>query len=93
MKKITITSYKSLSLILTILSTASQSLAAPSLIGGTIQFSKSSTLVPFSINYGGTQIATSIHETATPKITFEIPKASGQTHFEILITPAKIECK
>jgi hypothetical protein len=91
MKKIKTTSYKALSLIFIIFSTAAHSLAAPSLIGGTIQFSKSSTLVPLSINCGGTQITTSIHETSIPKITFEIPKASDQTHFEVLITSDKID--
>ena len=90
MKKIKITSYKALSLIFTIFSTGSNSLAAPSLIGGTIQFSKSSTLVPLSINCGGTQITTTIHETSIPKITFEIPKASDQSHFEVLVTSNKI---
>ena len=93
MKKIKNTSYKALSLIFIILSTGSPSFAAPSLIGCTIQFSKSSTLVPIAVNCGGTQITTSIHETSMPKITFEIPKASGQTHFELLITSAKIDCQ
>ncbi|HEX4068519.1 MAG TPA: hypothetical protein VHX42_00315 [Candidatus Babeliales bacterium] len=90
MKKITTTSYKALSLIFTTLSINSN-LAAPSLIGGTIQFSKNSTLVPLNMNYSGTQITTATHETSLPKITFEIPKATHQTHFEVLVTAAKIE--
>jgi hypothetical protein len=32
-----------------------------------------------------------VHETTLPKITFEIPKAIDQTHFEILVTSAKME--
>ena len=71
--------------------TSSPILAAPSLIGGTIQFSKQSTLVPLNMNCGGIQITTAVHETTLPKITFEIPKATNQTHFEVLITAAKIE--
>ena len=93
MKKIKTTSYKALSLIFTIFSTASHSVAAPSLIGCTIQFSKSSTLVPITVNCGGTQVTTSIHETSMPKITFEITKAMDQSHFEVLITSAKIDCQ
>ena len=93
MKKLQTTSYKSLSLIFVILSTASDAISAPSLIGGTIQFSKSSTLVHLGINCGGTQISTSSHESSMPKLTFEVPKASEQRHFEILVTLAKIECK
>jgi len=91
MNKIKITSCKALSLILTILSTTSSAFTAPSLIGCTIQFNKNSTLMPIHINCGGTQITTTIHETALPKITFEIPKATDQTHFEVLVTSAKIE--
>lgn len=93
MKKIKTTSYKALSLIFTVISVHSNLLAAPSLIGGTIQFSKNSTLVPLNMNCGGTQITTATHETSLPKITFEIPKATNQTHFEVLITAAKIECQ
>ena len=84
-------SYMVLSLILSILSTKSYSLATPSLIGSTIQFSRNSTLIPIHINCGGTQITTTAHETTLPKITFEIPKANDQTHFELLVTSAKIE--
>lgn len=91
MKKIKITSYKALSLIFTILSTGLTSLAAPSLTIGTIQFSKDSTLVPININCGGTQITTTVYESLMPKITFEIPKATDQWHFDVLITTAKIE--
>jgi hypothetical protein len=43
------------------------------------------------MNYSGTQITTATHETSLPKITFEIPKATHQTHFEVLVTAAKIE--
>src|SRR6266404_9373258 len=84
-------SYIVLSLILSILSTKSHALATPSLIGSTIQFSRNSTLIPIHINCGGTQITTTVHETTLPKITFEIPKANDQTHFELLVTSAKIE--
>jgi hypothetical protein len=90
MKKIKTTSYIALSLIFTILSTGSTILAAPSSIGCTIQYTKNSTLVPLTVMCGGTQPVTSSHETAAPKITFEIPKASDQWHFELLITAAKI---
>ena len=90
MKKFKTTSYKA-SLIVAILSIHSYLCAAPSLIGGTIQFSKNSTLVPLHMNYSGTQITTTTHETAFPKITFEIPKATHQTHFEVLVTAAKME--
>jgi len=93
MKKIKITSYKALSLIFTILSTGSHTLAAPSLIGGTIQFSRDSTAIELSVNYSGSQITATLHKTAAPKITFEIPKGSTQTHFEVLITLAKIDCQ
>src|SRR5260221_203769 len=93
MKKIRTTSYKALSLIFATLSTNSNLLAAPSLIGGTVQFSKSSMLVPLNMNCGGTQITTTVHETSIPKITFEIPKATHQTHFEVLVTASKIECQ
>jgi hypothetical protein len=91
MKKIKITPYKALSLIFIILSTGSHSLAAPSLIGCTVQFSKDSTAIELSVNYGGSQITTTLHKTTTPKITFEIPKSITQTHFEVLITLAKID--
>jgi hypothetical protein len=90
MKKIKTTSYTLLFLTFTVFLTNSN-LAAPSLIGGTIQFSKNSTLVPLNMNYSGTQITTATHETLLPKITFEIPKATHQTHFEVLVTAAKIE--
>lgn len=92
MKKIQTTSYKALSIIFTFLSVQSN-LAAPSLIGGTVQFSKNSTLVPLNMNYSGTQITTATHETSLPKITFEVPKATNQTHFEVLVTAARIECQ
>ena len=91
MKKIKTTSYKALSLIFAILSTASPILAAPSLLGFTAQFTRNSTLVPININYGGTQIITTVHETSTPKITFEIPKSNDQWHFDVLVTPTKID--
>jgi hypothetical protein len=90
MKRFQTPSYKALSIIFTLLSAHSNS-AAPSLIGGTVQFSKNSTLVPLNMNYSGTQITTATHETSLPKITFEVPKANNQTHFEVLVTAAKIE--
>jgi hypothetical protein len=93
MKKVKITSYKTLSFVFTVLSAHSNLFTAPSLIGGTIQFSKTSTFVPLNMNCGGTQITTTTHETSLPKITFEIPKATHQTHFEVLVTAAKIECQ
>jgi hypothetical protein len=91
MKKIKILSYKQLSLIFAILATGAHALAAPSLLGCTLQFSKSSTLIEVNINFCGTQIVTTSHETSTPKITFEIPKGNGQWHFDVLVTPAKID--
>jgi len=91
MKKIKTTSYKALSLIFAILSTASSALAAPSVLGGTLQFSKNSTLVDINIDFCGAQIATTSHDTAIPKITFEIPKSKDQWHFDVLITSTKID--
>jgi hypothetical protein len=91
MKKIKTTSYKALSLIFSILSTGSYSLAAPLLIGGTIQYSKDSTAVDLSVNYSGTQTTTTLHKSALAKITFEIPKAATQSHFEVLVTTSKID--
>lgn len=91
MKKIKITSYKTLSLILATLSTGCTILGAPSSIGCTIQYSKNSTLAPLNVIWGGTKPVISTHETATPKITFEIPKGSDQLHFDLLITAATIE--
>jgi hypothetical protein len=89
MNKIKITSYIA-SLIFFILSTESNPFAAPSLIGCTIQFSRDSTSVSIKVKYGGTEITTTVHETILPKITFEIPKATDQTHFEVVVTLAKI---
>ena len=91
MKKIKTPSYKALSLIFTILSTGSYSLTAPLLIGGAIQYSKDSTAVDLSINYSGTQVTGTLHKTSLPKITFEIPKAATQSHFEVLVTTSKID--
>jgi len=91
MKKIKTTSYKALSLIFAILSTASTSLAAPAVLGCTLQFTKNSTLVDINVNYCGTQIVTSSHDTALPKITFEIPKNKDLWHFDIIITAEKID--
>lgn len=91
MKKVKTTSYKALSLIFTILSTASYSAAAPLLMGGSIQYSKKSTAIDLDVNYSGAQITTTFHKTAIPKVTFEVPKAATQSHFEFLITPSKIE--
>lgn len=93
MKKIKTTSYNALSLIFTILSTSSNSLAVPSLIGGTIQYSKGSSVAPLNINCAGTPITACVHDTSMPKITYEIPKSATQTHFEVLITVAKIDCQ
>lgn len=91
MKKIKITSYKLLSLIFAIFSTGGNLLAAPALIGGTIQFSKDSTPIELSINYSGSQITATLHKSSLSKITFEIPKSNTQTHFEVIITLAKID--
>lgn len=91
MKKVKAISYKTLFSVFTVLSAHSHILAAPSLIGGTVQFSKNSTFVPLNMNCGGTQITTTTHETSLPKITFEIPKATHQTHFEVLVTASRIE--
>ena len=91
MKKIKMTSYTALSLIFSILSTGSYTLAAPSLLGFTIQFSKNSTLVPMHINQAGNQITITKHETAQPKITFEVPKDTEVSHVDVIITPATIE--
>jgi len=90
MNKLFTKSYKVLFLIFYAFSVSYLS-AAPSLIGCTIQFNRNSTLIPINVNCGGTQITTTIHETTLPKITFEIPKAIDQTHFEILVTSAKME--
>ncbi len=91
MKTIKITSYRSLSLILAILSTASSLLGVPSQLGCTIQYSKESTLARLNVVYSGTEVITSSHEATSPKITFEIPKNSDQWHFDVLVTAAKIE--
>jgi len=91
MKTIKITSYRSLSIIFAILSTGSALLGVPSQLGGTIQYSKESTLVRLNVVYSGTEVIISSHEAASPKITFEIPKNSDQWHFDVLVTPAKIE--
>jgi hypothetical protein len=91
MKKIKTTSYKALCLIFAVLSTASTTLTTPSVLGSTLQFTKSSTLVDISVNFCGTQIATTNHDTAIPKITFEIPKSKDQWHFDVLISSAKID--
>ena len=91
MTQIKTSSYKALSLILALFSTGSIALGAPTLMGFTFQFTRSSTLVPISVNYGGNQIITTPHETAMPRITFEIPKGSEQNHFDVLITSATIE--
>ena len=89
MNKIKTTSYKILLLIFTL--STSYIAPAPSLIGCTVQFDKNATLIPINVNCGGTQITTTVHETTLPKITFEIPKAVDQTHFEVLVTSAKMD--
>jgi hypothetical protein len=91
MKHIKTSSYKALSLIFAIFSTGVPVLAAPSLLGFTLQFSKNSTLVNIAVIYSGNQVVATTHETSTPKITLEIPKNSDQTHFEVLVTPATID--
>lgn len=91
MKKIKTMSYKTVSLIFAILSTGSTITATPSLIGGAIQYNKESTLVEVKVIYSGTEVITSSHNTANPKITFEIPKATNQWSFDVLITAAKID--
>ena len=93
MKNIKISSYKALSLIFTILSTGAMNLSAQSLLMGTIQFSKNSTALPIHIQYGGTQITTAMHESSSPKITFEIIKGNDQTRFYLLITPINVSGK
>jgi hypothetical protein len=90
MKKITITSYKALSLIFALLSTGSTIISAPAILGLTIQFSKNSTLVAPKVDHSGNQIPVTVHETAK-KITVEIPKPSEQSHIDLLITSATIE--
>ena len=90
MKKIKTTSYRIVSLILAILSTR-PILTAPSSIGCTIQYTKSSTLTPLNVISAGTTPVISIHETTIPKMTFEIPKGSDQWHFDLLITATKID--
>ena len=91
MNKIKMTSYLLVLLIFGIFSIGTQAVTAPSLIIGTIQFSKDSTVVPININCGGAQIPTSLHTTINSKITFEIPKSSDQYHFDVLVTQEKIE--
>jgi len=93
MKRIKTTSYKILSFAFTLftLFLMNSTITAPSLIGGTVQFTKNSTFVPLHMNCSGTQITTTTHETSLPKITFEIPKATHQTHFEVLVTASRIE--
>ncbi len=93
MKNKKISSYKALSLIFTILSTGAIHLDAQSLLMGTIQFSKNSTVLPIHIHCGGTQVTTAIHEAISPKITFEITKANDQTRFYVLITPLNVSGK
>jgi hypothetical protein len=93
MKNIKISSYKALSLIFSILTTGGIDLNAQSLLMGTIQFTRNSTLLPIHIHCGGAQITTTMHETLTPKITFEIPKSNTQTRFYLLITPINVSGK
>jgi hypothetical protein len=90
MKKIQITSYKALSLIFALLSTGSVIMAAPAILGLTIQFSKNSTLVEPKVDHSGNQIPVTVHEMAR-KITVEIPKPSEQSHVDLLVTSATIE--
>ena len=90
MKKIEITSYNLLLLILIIVSTGAKTLTAPSSIGGTLLYSKNSTVISPTVMCGGMQLVVSVHDTALPKITFEIPKGSDQWHFDLLITATTI---
>ncbi len=85
------TSYIIVSFIFTILSIGTYIVAAPSLVIGTIQFSKDSILVPLNINCGGAQIPTSLHSMIGSKVTFEIPKAADLYHFDVLITQAAVK--
>jgi hypothetical protein len=91
MKKIKTTSYTTLSLILVALSTTAPLIPAPSSIGATIQYSKNSSPVALNVISAGMQPIISMHETAMPKVTFEIPKGSDQWHFDLLITASKID--
>jgi hypothetical protein len=91
MKKIIISSYKALSLILTILSTGVSLSAAQAPLRVTIRYTKESTVIQPNVNYSGTRIITSMHETAgITKITFEIPKGSDQNRFYCLATSTNI---
>lgn len=91
MEKIKTMPYIIVLTILGILSTGSLTFSAPSSIGGTIQYSKNSTVVSLNVSCGGMQPVMSAHDTILPKITFEIPKGSDQWHFDLLVTAAKIE--
>src|SRR5262249_19505054 len=92
-KNIKISSYKALSLIFTILSTGAINLTAQSLLMGTIEFSKTSTVLPIHIHCGGAQVTTALHEAFLSKITFEITKESDQTRFYLLVCPLNVSGK
>lgn len=91
MKTIKILFYKALSLILLIFSIGSTSLYSQSLLMGTIQFTKSASLDPIRIYYGGKIISTNAYETGIPKITYEITKNNEQNIFYLLITQTPLK--
>jgi len=95
MKKIKISFYKALSLILLTFSTGWHMLHPQSLLMGTIQFTKTSSVDPIRIYYGGKIISTNTCETGMPKITYEITKSNEQNTFYLLIThtPPKHQLK
>ncbi len=75
------------SLILSILATASTGLFARSLLMGTIQFPHTIKQVsPIRVYYAGKIIHSHIHEIGVPKVTFEIIRGKRQNRFYILIT-------
>ena len=91
MKMIKILFYKALSLILLIFSTGCLNLYSQSLLMGTIQFTKSASLDPIRIYYGGKIISTNAYETNIPKITYEITKNNEQNVFYLLITQTPLK--
>jgi hypothetical protein len=91
MKTIKISSYKALSLIFALLSTSVTLLPSQAPLRVTMQWSKESTIVPINVNYSGTRIITSMHETAgITKVTFEIPRANDQNNFCCLFTSTNV---
>ena len=91
MKTIKISSYKALSLIFAILSTAVTLLPAQAPLMVTLRYTTKSTVIQPNVNYSGMRIITNMHETAgVTKVTFEIPRASDQNRFYCLATSAHI---